>query len=283
MIRVRLFLLCVFAAFAALKPVPAKADPGLLLALDGPRTQGALLIGRTLPGVRATLAGTPVQVSPEGLFVLGFDRDQPAEALLRLEAPGGAAHSETIAIAERDYVIQRIDGLPERMVTPKGPEVLARIKREGVQKRAARTGDSPFIHFAEGFVWPVTGRISGTYGNQRVLNGEPRRPHYGVDIAAPAGTPVKAPVGGVVTLAEPDMYFEGGLVFVDHGHSVIGVFMHLGSIDVAVGDTLAQGQTLGTVGSTGRSTGAHLDWRMYWKGARVDPSLLVPPMPEPVE
>jgi murein DD-endopeptidase MepM/ murein hydrolase activator NlpD len=177
-------------------------------------------------------------------------------------------------------VVQRIDGLPDRMVTPRGPEVIARIKREGAQKRAARPGDSPLTYFAETFVWPVTGRISGTYGNQRILNGEPRRPHYGVDIAVPKGTPVKAPAGGVVTLAEPDMYFEGGLVFVDHGHGVIGVFMHLDTIAVEVGQTVTQGETLGGVGSTGRSTGAHLDWRMYWKGARVDPSLLVPPMPE---
>jgi murein DD-endopeptidase MepM/ murein hydrolase activator NlpD len=132
--------------------------------------------------------------------------------------------------------------------------------------------------FAEPFVWPVEGRISGVYGSQRFYNGEPRRPHFGIDIAAPRKTPVRAPASGRVSLAETDMYFEGGLIFIDHGLSVTSVFMHLDSVHVAVGDIVQQGDVIGRVGSTGRSTGPHLDWRMYWQQQRVDPALLVPPM-----
>ncbi|MFP4004463.1 MAG: M23 family metallopeptidase, partial [Alphaproteobacteria bacterium] len=184
----------------------------------------------------------------------------------------------TLKPEKRDYEIQRIDGLPDKYVTPRSPETIERIKREVKLKAAARPTDTQATWYAGEFVWPAKGRISGVYGSQRILNGKPKRPHYGVDVAAPAGTPVVAPAPGIVRLAEKDMYFEGGLIFLDHGHGVISVLMHLSDVFVKAGDEVKQGQKVAAIGSTGRSTGAHLDWRMYWREAHVDPTLMVGPM-----
>jgi murein DD-endopeptidase MepM/ murein hydrolase activator NlpD len=132
-----------------------------------------------------------------------------------------------------------------------------------------------------GFVWPAQGPISGVYGSQRFYNGEPRNPHYGVDVAVPKGTPVHAPAAGVVTLAEPDLYFSGGTVILDHGYRLSSTFLHMSEVSVQVGDELQAGDLIGAVGSTGRATGPHLDWRMNWRQQRIDPQLLAPPMPKP--
>jgi len=259
---------------------PAPSDAQTALQLSGKMTQGGLIRGRTVPGAALTLDGEPVQVGPQGEFVFGFGRDYEGPARVEITLPSGAVQVHSLDVAKREYKIQRIDGLPPKKVTP-DEEALKRIRREAALKRAARPADTPETSYAEDFIWPVTGIITGTYGSQRILNGEPRRPHYGIDIAAPSGTPIKAPASGVVTLAEPDMYFEGGLIFIDHGHGVIGVLMHVKDIVVKPGQRVAQGETVAHVGSTGRSTGAHLDWRMYWRAARVDPSTLVGPMPKP--
>lgn len=247
------------------------------LTLQGPLTQGGLVIGETMPGTRAALNGAPLRVSPEGRFVFGFDRDYQGPARLTVTWPDGRIQTRTLAVTSRAYDIQRIDGLPPKYVSPP-PEELARIKREGAEKRAARNRDTDADWFAHGFIWPAQGRISGVFGSQRFYNGEPRRPHYGVDVAGPEGTPVVAPASGIVRLADPDFYFEGGVIFIDHGYGVTGVLMHLGRVDVAVGDKVEQGQTVGAIGATGRATGAHVDWRIYWRDAHVDPQLLVGPM-----
>ena len=133
-----------------------------------------------------------------------------------------------------------------------------------------------------GFVWPAEGPISGVYGSQRFYNGEPRRPHFGVDVAVPTGTIVRAPAAGVVTLAEPDLYFSGGTVILDHGYRLSSSFLHMSEVAVQVGDELQPGDIIGAVGSTGRATGPHLDWRMNWREQRIDPQLLAPPMPKPM-
>lgn len=257
------------------------ADPKADLILQGPLTQGGLVIGKTLPGAQAALNGAPLRVSSEGRFVFGFDRDYQGPAHLAVTWPDGYIETRTLDIAPRVYDIQRIDGLPPKYVSPP-PEELARIKREGAEKRAARKRDTDAEEFAQGFIWPAQGPISGVFGSQRFYNGEPRRPHYGVDVAGPAGTPVVAPASGIVRLADPDFYFEGGVIFIDHGHGVIGVLMHLGRVDVAVGDKVEQGQTIGAIGATGRATGPHVDWRIYWRDAHVDPQLLVGAMPASV-
>ena len=246
--------------------------------LDGTFTQGGLVIGRTAPGSTVVLDDRRVRVGPDGVFVFGFHRDAPASAELTVTAPDGKVERRSLAIAPREFAIQRIDGLPPKMVTPP-PEVLERIRRENAEIAALREVDRPEPMFRTGFVWPATGRISGVYGSQRILNGEPKQPHYGVDIAAPVGTPIKAPADGIVVLAADDLYYTGGTVILDHGHGLSSAFLHLSAVTAKVGDRLRQGDELGKLGATGRVTGPHLDWRMNWFESRIDPQLLVPPMP----
>ena len=258
-------------------PAPAAAEAGVRL--DGPRVQGGLLRGRVPPGSTVEYEGGAVRVSPDGWFLVGFGRDAPPEAELVVVRPDGRRERQMLKVERRRYDIQRIDGLPPSKVTP-SEEALARIREEVRIVRQARTIDAPRTDFLSGFQWPVKGRISGVYGSQRVLNGEPRRPHFGIDIAASAGTKVVAPTDGVVTLVHPDMYFSGGTMIVDHGHGLSSAFLHLSRILVEKGERVAQGQVIAEVGSTGRSTGPHLDWRINLFGRRLDPSLLVGPMPE---
>jgi murein DD-endopeptidase MepM/ murein hydrolase activator NlpD len=168
--------------------------------------------------------------------------------------------------------------LPPDKVTPPS-SLLDRIRRENAWVDEARRRDIPQTYFLSGFAWPVTGRISGVYGSQRILNGEPRQPHYGVDIAAPVGTPVRAPADGVVTLAEPNLYYTGVTLIIDHGYRLSSTLMHLSRLHVKVGQQVRKGEVVAAVGASGRVTGPHLDWRMNWREARIDPALLVPPMP----
>ena len=252
---------------------PAWAEP---VAIEGRLMQGGLMIGRAPPDARVTLDGKPVRVGGDGLFVFGFGRDAGPRSELEITHPDGAVERRVLEIGQRTYRIERIDGLPPAMVTPP-PEVLERIRREGARISAARARDSHTRWFADGFIRPTEGPISGVYGSQRILNGEPRRPHYGLDMAPPAGTPVRAPAGGVVSLAESDLYYTGGTVMIDHGHGITSVLMHLRSVDVAAGATVGRGQRIGTVGATGRATGPHLDWRVNWFSVRLDPELVLAP------
>jgi murein DD-endopeptidase MepM/ murein hydrolase activator NlpD len=255
---------------------PSASHPALTL--DGKIEQGSAIRGTAMPGAKVTLDGTPLMVDGEGRFVFGFDRDATGEDELSIAWPNGDTETRTLTIAARDYEIQRINGLPEKEVTPP-PEALAQIKREAAEKLAARKPDTEGSWFAENFIWPAAGPISGVFGSQRILNGEPRAPHYGVDVAAPEGAPIVAPAGGIVTLAEPKMYFEGGLVFIDHGHGLISYVMHMSRVEVHKGEVVKQGEEIGRVGQTGRATGPHMHWGMFWMNAHVDPQLLVPPMP----
>jgi murein DD-endopeptidase MepM/ murein hydrolase activator NlpD len=246
--------------------------------LEGTYTQGGLVFGRVAPGSTVTLDGEAVRVSPGGDFVIGFTRDAPASAVLDVREPGAPADRRDLAVTPREYDIQRIDGLPPKQVTP--PEdVLARIRADNAAVRAARAIDTPEPLFLSGFIWPAKGRISGVYGSQRILNGEPRQPHYGIDVAAPVGTPVVAPADGIVTLAT-DLYFSGKTLMLDHGHGLGSAFLHMDRIDVEVGARVRQGDPVGTIGATGRVTGPHLDWRMHWFERRIDPGLLMGPMGE---
>ncbi|MDX1434020.1 MAG: M23 family metallopeptidase [Gammaproteobacteria bacterium] len=262
------------AAALALWLGAAAADS---LVLDGPLVQGGLVVGRTLPGARVELDGRAVRVSAQGVFLVGFDRDALPQALLEVELPDGTRERRELAVRARSYDIQRIDGLPPRQVTPSA-EDLERIRREIALVKAARARDDARTDFLGGFQWPASGRITGVYGSQRILNGEPRRPHYGVDVAAPVGTEVVAPAAGVVTLTHDDMFFSGGTLIVDHGHGLSSSFLHLSEILVEEGDRVEQGQPIARIGASGRVTGAHLDWRMNLGDARVDPQLLVGPM-----
>ncbi len=266
-------------AYGALFAVPVlSAAPEL--ALQGDAVQGGLMFGRVAPASRVEFDGAPVRVSPGGHFVVGFGRDERPQVELKVIFPDGRVQRRVLDVQPRQYDIQRIDGLPPKQVTPP-PETLARIRAEARLVKQARATDNPRTDFLAGFRWPAGGRISGVYGSQRVLNGKPRRPHFGVDIAAPVGTPVRAPAPGIVTLAEPDLYFSGGTVIVDHGHGLSSSFLHLNAVSVKVGDQVTTDTVIGEIGATGRATGPHLDWRMNWKARRVDPQLLVSELPLP--
>ena len=248
------------------------------LGLEGDFLQGGLIFGQAAPGAEVTLDGRRVLVTGAGSFIFGFGRDAPQGAVLEVAWPDGKVEMRHLVVAKRSYRIQRIDGLPPKIVTP--PEtVLARIRAENGRIAAARAVDRAEPLYESGFVWPAVGPISGVFGSQRVLNGEPKRPHFGVDIAAPAGTPVTAPADGVVAIAEADMYYTGGTVLIDHGHGLTSVYSHLEEVRVKAGARLRQGDVIGSVGATGRVTGPHLDWRINWFDQRLDPALLVPPMP----
>ena len=248
--------------------------------LEGPRVQGGLVRGRVAPGSVVEFEGERVRVSKDGWFLIGFGRDAPPKAVLSVVFPDGRRQRYGLAVKPREYRIQRIDGLPPGKVTPRSKEALARIRREVAMVKRARTVDDPRTDFLGGFRWPTKGPISGVYGSQRILNGEPRQPHYGVDIAVPTGTKALAPAAGVVTLAHPDMFFSGGTLIVDHGHGLSSAFLHLSRILVKKGQRVAQGQPIAEVGATGRVTGPHLDWRINLFGRRIDPELLVGPMPK---
>ena len=267
----------VVAALLLLLPLPAVADA---LQLTGKAVQGGLMQGRVPSGSTVLIDGEPVRVSPDGLFLVGFHRDENAAQTVKAVLPDGGEVEQVIAPQPRQYKIERIDGLPPKKVTPP-PEALARIQAESAQVKEVRRLDAPRTDFANGFQWPVHGRISGVYGSQRILNGEPRRPHFGIDIAAPTGTPVSAPADGVVTMAHSDMYFSGATLILDHGHGLSSSFLHLDSITVSEGQRVRQGEQIGTVGASGRATGPHLDWRINLFNRRLDPQLLVGPMPKP--
>jgi murein DD-endopeptidase MepM/ murein hydrolase activator NlpD len=254
--------------------------PAHAVELAGEAVQGGLLFGLSSPGSQVSLDGADIMVSADGRFVIGFDRDETGERTLRVREPDGTEETRTLAVAPREFAIERVDGLPPETVTP-DPEALERIRLEAEMVAAARARRDPRTDYATGFTWPAGGRISGVYGSQRILNGEPRRPHYGLDIAAPSGSPVYAPADGVVTLVHPDMYFSGGTIVLDHGQGLSSTFLHLSRTLVEAGATVRKGDLIAEIGATGRASGPHLDWRMNWLDRKVDPQLLVTGDPPP--
>lgn len=265
----------ILAALLLFVSFPAQAEE---IELKGHFTQGGLITGKAPPGSRVTFEGKDVRLAKDGVFLIGFGREAAAEARLEVRLPDGRVERRTLKVASRQYDIQRIDGLPDRQVTPPA-EDLARIREDQAAVATARSRDTVEPYFLSGFIWPAIGPISGVYGSQRILNGNPRQPHYGVDVAAPEGTPIVAAAPGIVSLAHPDMFFTGKTVAIDHGHGLTSIYSHLATIAVANGEQVAQGQIIGTLGGTGRVTAPHLDWRINLFEIRLDPALLVPPMP----
>ena len=252
------------------------------LQFSGALEQGGFIWGRVESGSTVTLEGEPLDVLADGTTFAGFGRDAPATAELVVEGPQPCR--QTLQVAGREYRIQRVEGVPQKTVTPP-PELLERIRREAELVAGARAPSLQrpdlLATVLDGFVWPAQGPISGVYGSQRFYNGEAGNPHYGVDVAIPKGSPVYAPAAGVVTLAEPDLFYSGGTVILDHGYRLSSTFLHMSAVSVQVGDELQAGDLIGAVGATGRATGPHLDWRMNWRDERIDPQLLAPPMPAP--
>ncbi|MEN1727293.1 MAG: M23 family metallopeptidase [Pseudomonadota bacterium] len=246
--------------------------------LNGSIAQGGLVFGHAPGATGVSLAGSDLMISEGGHFVLGFSRDQTEGQLLSVRFPDGSRWEQTLIPEAREFNIERIDGLDQNFVTPP-PEVYERIRNDAVMTRRARERRDARTDWVDGWIWPARGRISGVYGSQRILNGEPRNPHWGIDIAAPTGTPVLAPAGGIITLAEDDLYYSGGTLFIDHGHGLVSAFLHMETLTVEVGQRVEQGEEVGTIGATGRATGPHLDWRINVGSTRVDPGLLVDAQP----
>ena len=236
---------------------------------QGKFLQGHFILGKTNPDAKIIVGKKEVRVSKDGYFVFGIDRDQKYD-LTFTKIFDGKKTTITKKVLKRKYNIQRIDGLEESKVTP--PEsVYKRIKKENNAIGEARAINSELQFFKQKFIMPVEGIISGVYGSQRILNGKPRWPHYGIDIAAKQGTMIKSSGSGKVTMAEDDLYYTGGTVIMDHGHGISTIYSHLENVLVSVGDLINQGDIIGTVGSTGRSTGPHLDFRINWFQTRLDP------------
>ena len=241
------------------------------VALSRAGEQGAFVTGRLPPGLRhsASLDRQPLRISPNGLVAFGFGRDHPETSLL---ATGAVLRS--LPVARRSWDVQHITGLPPGQVTPDAA-ALERIRLERERLAAVRGADTAMEHFAERFAWPARGRISGVFGSQRVLNGEPRQPHYGLDVAGPVGTPILAAAGGRVTLAD-DFHFFGKLVVLDHGHGVNTLYAHLSEIHVREGEAVARGVRIAAMGATGRVTGPHLHFSLSWFRVWLDPQPLLP-------
>ena len=236
---------------------------------QGKFIQGHFILGKTDPNAKIIVGKKEVKISKDGFFVFGIGRDRKYD-LSFIKILNEKKSIITKTVLKRKYNIQRIDGLAESKVTP--PEsVYKRIKKENNAIGEARAINSNLNFFKDKFIMPVEGIISGVYGSQRILNGKPKWPHYGIDIAAKQGTMIKSSGAGIVTMAEDDLYYTGGTIVMDHGHGISTIYSHLENILVSVGDQINQGDIIGTVGSTGRSTGPHLDFRINWFQTRLDP------------
>ena len=237
---------------------------------EGKFIQGSFIIGKTEPGSKVFIDKKKVKVTSDGYFAFGLGRDRKNDVVITI-------NKEKIIkkVFKREYKIQRIDGLEEKKVTPP-EEVYERIKRENNWIGEARAINSDLNFFKNKFINPLENAIiTGVYGSQRILNGKPKWPHYGIDFAAQEGTEIKAMLDGVVTLAEPDLFYTGGTLIFDHGHGVSTLYMHMKKLMVKKGQKVKQGDIIGTVGSTGRSTGAHLDVRLNWFQTRLDPATVL--------
>ena len=245
----------------------------IALEFTGKFLQGHFIIGKTDPTAKIIIDKKQVKVSEDGFFVFGLDRDRKFDLTIT-KIVNGKKDKIIKKVLKRKYNIQRIDGLEESKVTP--PEsVYKRIKEENNKIGEARAINSDLPFFKNQFIMPVEGIISGVYGSQRILNGKPKWPHYGIDIAAKQGTMIKSSGSGIVTMAEDDLYYTGGTIIMDHGHGISTIYSHLENVMVSVGDKINQGDIIGTVGSTGRSTGPHLDFRVNWFQTRLDPMSLL--------
>lgn len=239
--------------------------------------QGQLVIGHVASGTKIEFAGRRLRLGEDGVFVFGIDRDAPAQVPLNIRYSNGKSTRLILKVEKREYHIERVEGLPQKTVTP-DPQTAARIEREQARVAEARKRDDAREDFLHGFALPVDGaRISGVYGSQRIDNGTPKAPHFGLDLAVPEGTALHAPAPGIVTFAEPDLVLTGGTVLIDHGFGLSSSFLHMSKLDVKVGERIERGQVIGAAGMTGRATGPHVHWGFNWFDVRLDPALLPKP------
>ena len=242
--------------------------------LKGSLIPGSLITGKVAPGSKINFHKKTVRVSPDGTFILGFGRNAKLTQSIEILDPNGSTYTQNIKLKKRTYNITRIDGLPGRKVTP-NPKDVKRIKANNVGIARVRQLDTKTQNFLNGFQWPILGRISGVYGSQRVLNGKPRSPHNGVDIAAPKGSTVLATAKGTIALVHQDMFYSGKTVMIDHGHGLSSIYIHMSEILVKQGQLVTKGEAIGAVGMTGRATGPHLHWGISLFRTHLDPMLIV--------
>lgn len=236
--------------------------------------QGALIVGKTAPTNKVLLNGKAIKVSENGDYALGFSRDEKNNSELVIISPKGEIEKRLLKPLKREYNIQRIEGIAKKIMNP-NKKANVRVGQDNKQIAKARKIDSNLTAFAQGFIAPIEGIITGVYGSQRYFNGVPKWPHYGLDYAGKTGDPVKAPADGTVLMFVPDMFYSGGTMIIDHGHGVSSTFLHLSDSYVKVGDKVHQGQRVAAVGASGRATGPHLDWRINWFNLRLDPALVL--------
>jgi murein DD-endopeptidase MepM/ murein hydrolase activator NlpD len=269
-------------AAMSLAALPGRSDDKpVRFSVTGALTQGSLALGNAPAGSLVALDGRPLRVTADGRFAFGFGPDQTKASLITVRYPDGGGDSRSFTPTPRQYEIQRVNGLPQKTVTPP-PEVEARIAHEAEAVYLARLNDSPGTDFLSGFDWPAPGIESGLFGSQRIDNGVPMAPHYGVDMAAPTGTPIHAPANGLVSISD-DYYLDGGFTLIDHGQGVSTSYLHQSKRLVKAGEAVKRGQTIGLIGATGRATGPHLHWAMNWFEVRIDPSLSTrKPKPDPL-
>jgi murein DD-endopeptidase MepM/ murein hydrolase activator NlpD len=244
-----------------------------LLAVEffGKFEQGSFIIGKVTKESKIEVDKRKIRLTKDGYFAFGLDRDRKNNVIIKIHENGKTKIIER-KILKRDYKIQKIDGLAKKHVTPP-PEVYERIKKDNILIGKARSINTTYDYFKNKFINPIDKYvITGVYGSQRILNGKPRRPHYGIDFHAPEGTPVKAMMDGEITLAERDMYFTGGTIIFDHGHGISTLYMHMKDVYVKVGQKVKQGDIVGTLGKSGRATGPHLDIRLNWFEVKLDPA-----------
>jgi murein DD-endopeptidase MepM/ murein hydrolase activator NlpD len=258
------------AGLAACAAAPAFAQPPVRFSVTGALEQGSLALGSAPPGSIAALDGRPLHVTRDGRFAFGFASDQTTPNLVTVRYPDGGGDSRSFTPIVRKYDEQRVNGLPQATVTP-NPEETARINREAEEIFLARLDDTAGGDFLSGFDWPAPGILSGVFGSRRINNGIPGAAHYGVDMAAPTGTPIRAPADGVVKISA-DHFLNGGFTLLDHGQGVTTAYLHQSARFVRKGDAVRRGQVIGHIGATGRATGPHLHWAMNWFQVRLDPS-----------
>jgi murein DD-endopeptidase MepM/ murein hydrolase activator NlpD len=246
--------------------------------LTGELSQGGLIIGKTIPMSKVILNDKELKTSKEGIFAFGFGRDEIEPQKLIVVTPAGKQVEKIIIPSKREYNIQRVEGIAKKIMNP-DKKAIERARQDNQQIGSARSISANSIDFAKGFIPPIDGIITGVYGSQRVYNGVPKRPHFGLDYAGKIGDPVKAPASGKVTLWVPDMFYSGGTMIIDHGHGVTSTFLHLSASYVKEGDFVKQGQQVAAVGNSGRTTGPHLDWRVNWFNVRLDPALALKTLP----
>lgn len=241
--------------------------------VKGKAIQGGLILFNSGNAIEIKLDGKQVTLNSENGFVVGFHRDELASRMIEGLCKDGSPFSVNLRPTQRNYKIQKIEGLPTAMITPSS-SVQNRIAKESkLVKKARSIKGKSADYFINGFDWPVNGTITGVYGSQRILNGTPRQPHFGIDIAAPLGEPVSASASGKIVMAE-DLYFSGWTVIIAHGDYISSTYSHLHSVSVQTGDEIKRGEKIGTVGSSGRSTGPHLDWRINLLDRRLDPLII---------